>query len=273
MPSNTADPYVVLQMVYRNDDIFDTNYVRQMIQQLKRALLVTVFITVMVFSLGAQQHQFSGWVSSFNTVKLNNKFSLHFDAQLRSNDEWVHTQTLLLRPGINYRISKTVTVTAGYAFINNRAVKSNTSGYFTEHRLWQQLLLLQNVRKISLQHRFRFEERFIPQTAVVNNQLKKNTTAFATRFRYFTRAIIPFKNNNPFTKGWFIALQNEVFVNTSNANATNNNFFDQNRVYFALGNRITKSFDAEIGFMNQYINGRTVNTANNLIQFASYLRL
>ena len=227
----------------------------------------------MVFSLEAQQKQFSGWLASFNTIKLHKKFSLHFDAQLRSTDEWVHTQTLLLRPGINFNVNKSAIVTAGYALINNRIVKSNTSGYFSEHRLWQQLILLQPVKNISLQHRFRFEERFIPQTAVSNNKLIKKGTAFATRFRYFARMVLPLQRVTKFEKGMFAALQNELFVNITNVNAANNNFFDQNRAYVAAGYRFAKSFDAEIGFMNQYINGRAVNTSNNLIQLATYLRL
>lgn len=230
-------------------------------------------ITLVSFSLGAQQHQFSGWMSSFNTIKLDKKLSLHLEGQIRSNDEWVHFQTLMLRTGLNYHPNKQVILTAGYAFINNRTVKSNTSGYFTEHRLWQQLILLQPVKKFSIQHRFRLEERFIPQTSAVNNELIKERTDVAARFRYFARTIIPFKTASPFTKGMFTALQNEVFVNISNANATNNNFFDQNRAYIAVGYRFNKSTDVEAGYLNQYINGRIFNTINNVIQLAGYLRL
>lgn len=246
---------------------------RQQKGAIMKSYFLFLLITAVSFSLGAQQHQFSGWTASFNTVKLKKKLSIHFDVQLRSNDKLIHTQTLLLRPGINFHVNKSTIVTAGYALINNRTVKSNTSAYFSEHRLWQQLILLQPVKNISIQHRFRFEERFIPQTSINNNKLIKTGSAFATRFRYFARAILPFKPVTKFEKGWFAALQNELFVNITNANATNNNFFDQNRAYAAIGNRFTKSFDAETGLMNQYLNGRTVNTSNNLIQLAVYLRL
>jgi hypothetical protein len=231
------------------------------------------FITFVSFSLGAQQHQFSGWVSSFNTIRLEKKLSLHLEAQLRTNDEWVHIQTFMFRTGINYHLNKQTILTAGYAFINNRTVKSNTSGYFTEHRLWQQLILLQPVKKISIQHRFRFEERFIPQTNMVNNELIKEKTEVAIRLRYFVRTIIPFKSSTSFTKGWYGALQNEVFVNITNANATNNNFFDQNRACAGIGYRFNKSVDTELGYLNQYINGRTVNTSNNVIHWITFLRL
>lgn len=246
---------------------------RKPIKSFVLQLILTAIITIVSFSLGAQQHQFSGWVSSFNTIKLEKKLSLHLEAQLRSNDEWIHTQTLMLRTGLNFHLNKQVILTAGYALINNRTVKSNASGYFTEHRLWQQLILLQPVKKTSIQHRFRFEERFIPQTTALNNELIKGKTAVATRLRYFVRTIIPFKPTPSFTKGWYGALQNEVFINITNANAANNNFFDQNRACAGIGYRFSKSIDTEIGYLNQYINGRAVNTNNNVIHWITFLRL
>jgi Protein of unknown function (DUF2490) len=132
---------------------------------------------------------------------------------------------------------------------------------------------MQPVNNIAVQHRFRFEQRFIPQTIISNNELIKEKTVFATRLRYFARAVIPFKKAAAFASGWFAGLQNELFVNTGNTPATNNNFFDQNRFYAAIGYRLTKNFDAELGFMNQYIKGRSINTANNIIQAAAYIRL
>lgn len=240
---------------------------------LLRKWMMVVFILTCSKPLLAQQKQFSGWLASFNTFRLNKKISLHFDGQWRSNDDLIHTQTLLLRPGLNLHLNKNTIVTAGYAFISNRTVKNNSSGYFTEHRLWQQLIAMQSFKKTAIQHRFRFEERFIPQTSVVNNELVKDKTVFATRLRYFTRAVIPFTKSSSFSKGWFGSLQNEVFVNTSNANASNNQFFDQNRAYASIGYRLAKTTDVELGYMNQYINGRTVNTSNHIIQVAAYLRL
>jgi hypothetical protein len=237
------------------------------------ASLFCVGLLMPVTRLSAQQQQQSAWFASFNTVKLNNRFSFYFDGQIRSSDDWVHLQSLLLRPGLNFQPNKSTIVTAGYAFIHNRTVKNSTSGYFTEHRFWQQLLLLQPVNKTTLQHRFRFEERLIPQIALTGTQLKKESNALATRLRYFNRILFPLQNPTPFTRGLFVALQNEVFVNISNANATNNNFFDQNRAYAAFGYRLAKTVDAEMGYMNQYINARTTGISNHIIQMATYLRL
>src|SRR5687768_7863412 len=86
------------------------------------------------------QVQQNGWFASFNSFKINNKWSLHTDAQLRSTDDVKQVQTLLLRPGINYHINKAWVASAGYAFISNRRTIGNLSEMFTEHRVWQQLI-------------------------------------------------------------------------------------------------------------------------------------
>ena len=87
------------------------------------------------------QSQFSGWLASFNTFKTGKKTSIHADVQWRSSDELKHTQTLLLRSGLNVHLNKQFIVTGGYAFIHNRRVVNNVSGYAPEHRIWEQLIV------------------------------------------------------------------------------------------------------------------------------------
>lgn len=220
------------------------------------------------------QSQFSGWLASFNTFKTGKKTSIHADVQWRSSDELKQTQTLLLRSGLNVHLSKKVTVTGGYAFIHNRRVLNNVSGYAPEHRLWEQLLYNHKLKSIFVSHRFRLEQRFIAKTSVVNNELKNDGSLYANRFRYFIRNILPFQQQPAFTKGMFAALQNEVFVNIGNTANVNGKFFDQNRFYLAVGYRLYSSFDLEVGYLNQYISGRgKAFTNNHVMQVAGYLRL
>ncbi len=108
------------------------------------AIMKKIFLTIAsaIYScsfLNAQS-QFSGWLASFNTFKTGKKTSIHADIQWRSSDELKHTQTLLLRSGLNFHVSKKITATAGYAFIHNRRVISGISGYAPEHRIWEQLV-------------------------------------------------------------------------------------------------------------------------------------
>jgi hypothetical protein len=69
-------------------------------------------------------------------------------------------------------------------------------------------------------------------------------------------------------------LQNEVFVNIGDKSAVNGDIFDQNRAYGAPGYRFSSRFDAEMGYLNQYINGRNDAFSNNpIVQMAVYTRL
>lgn len=109
---------------------------------------------------------------------------------------------------------------------------------------------------------------------VINNQLKNDESVYANRFRYFIRNVIPFQQQKTFSKGVFAALQNEVFVNIGNTSNVNGKFFDQNRLYLAMGYRLSSSFDLETGYLNQYISGRSGTFTNNHVwQVAGYLRL
>ena len=222
----------------------------------------------------AAQSQFAGWLASFNTIKLNNKHSLHLDVQLRTTDEWKKVQTFLIRPGINFHLSKKTILSVGYAYINNYRTISNVSDYLPEHRLWEQFIIPHQIKKVSVLHRFRLEERFLPRTIVQSTELETDGFTLAGRFRYFIRSVIPLKKQETFTKGAFVAIQNEIFLNIFGLSKVNNAFFDQNRFYLAAGFRINPKADLEIGYMNQYVKGRSsMNSTTHALQIAGYLRL
>jgi hypothetical protein len=215
----------------------------------------------------------SGWLASFNTFRINHQLSAHLDVQLRSTDEIQQVQTILLRPGLNYHFNKQISVTAGYAYINNRRTVRNVSDLLPEHRIWQQAIANHKWNKVAIAHRFRFEERFIPVAKVVNDELETDRYTNAYRFRYFIRSITPFTKQPSFSKGIFFALQNEVFLNTGNKSAVNGKTFDQNRLYLAIGYRLPLKIDLEAGYMNQYVSTRTSFTNNHIAQLAIYKRL
>ena len=66
--------------------------------------------------------------------------------------------------------------------------------------------------------------------------------------------------------------QNEVFVNLTGRSDLNGQWFDQNRAYVAFGRRLSAKLDFVVGYLNQFINGRSSDTLNHVIQFALYTR-
>jgi hypothetical protein len=233
----------------------------------------TIFIFFLLFTSKAMaQPQFSGWLASFNTFNLSKRLSAHFDGQLRSADGWDEVQTILLRPGVNVHLGPKWTATGGYAFIVNRRTLGGLSGLLPEHRAWQQVLFTHKASNVTVAHRLRFEERYISKATARAGELTTNGYDNAYRLRYFLRSIIPLVKTTAFNQGFFLALQNEVLINTGDRTAVNGKTFDQNRLYGAFGYRLPAKLDIEAGYMNQYTVTRTSFSNNHIIQIALYKR-
>jgi hypothetical protein len=240
-------------------------------KRFQQGLLLLALITLSQSTKA--QVQFSGWLASFNTFGLNKHFSIHAEAQLRSTDQLQQVGTILLRTGLNFHPSRWLTLTAGYGLVEGRRNVSGISSLLAEHRIWQQALLTQKIHRVALTHRFRFEERFLPRTKAVNDELKTDGREQAFRFRYFVRSIFPLTTGTSFTQGPYFALQNEVFLNTGDKTAVNGKAFDQNRLYGAIGYRFNGKMDLEAGYLNQYTSTRTSFINNHVAQLTVYKRL
>lgn len=235
-----------------------------------RKLIIVAFLSVFTSSLYAQTvNQNSGWFMFLNSTKFNDKWGMHFDFQVRTQDNWDGVRNLLIRPGVTYYINKNSNATVGYlytpTFLQFTPAMASAKSTLTEHRIWQQYVYNHQPWKgAALSHRFRLEQRFIE---------RQTDDLFSQRFRYFIRLVQPLqKQEGAFTEGIFAAIQNETFFNIQNKAELNDNFFDQNRAYLAMGYRFSKKADIEVGYLNQAIKGRNQNTINNAIQVAIYTR-
>lgn len=235
-----------------------------MMRQLCTLILLLFACSVAVH--GQTEHQNTGWFMFINSTKINKKWATHLDLQYRSSDNWSHKKNLMFRPGLTYLISNKHEVTLGYLLNEAYTYPEAAADYhLTEHRIWEQYIFKHKVKTVAATHRFRVEQRFVERYNAED--------LFAQRFRYFFRFLVPLeKEALTFEKGLFVALQNEVFLNIQNKKALNNNFFDQNRAYAALGYRVNKKFDVEAGYMNQAVKGLARNTSNDIIQLALYTR-
>ena len=237
-------------------------------------IIVLFFLVLFCTSTTAQQNKFSGWGMTLNSIRLNPKFNLIFDSQLRSNDRWEKTETFILRPGLTYVLNKEVSLSAGLALIHNWKTIGGVRDGVSDNRIWQQLGINKQVKKAVLQHRIRIEERWIPVLKVAGNDIVKSDPKFNARFRYFTRWLSPFAKTEKLTKGMYWVAQNEFFFNAIGASHANRKLFDQSRSYAGTGYRLSKHADLELGYMLVYAEGRNKEYAtNNIIQLSSFLRL
>lgn len=220
--------------------------------------------------LFAQNSQFTTWGAWFHTQKLSKHWGYAFDGQLRSADKVDHLRNILLRPSVAYYFNKNQIANVGYAYVTSygRTVDGDKT-FRPESRTWQQFTQVHKIgASTQVSHRFRLEQRYLGDSAD-----DRDDSYFAQRFRYFIRAVIPTRRDTNFSRGTFIALQNELFLNVQNKDKVNTHFFDQNRAYVAFGYRFSKKFDMEAGYLNQYTKAISSGTVNNVVQLALYTRL
>ena len=223
-------------------------------------LMATAFHSPLI---AASLDQQSGWAAWSNSIKLSDRWSLISDVQLRSNDGWERPRNFIGRAGASYALTPTLSLAAGYAYIDTYTPDSPT---LTENRTWQQLLLVQKIGGNPLTHRLRLEQRFIERAT--------GGDVYSDRLRYFARLQVPLQasGSKPFSHGYYAAFQNEVLLHLSGRSDLNGQLFDQNRAYAGIGFRISPRADVEVGYLNQHLNGRTRDTDNHVVQFSLFTR-
>ena len=197
--------------------------------------LFPVFLAATSFCLAQTTTNANGWYVFTGDHKFTktSKWGLHLEGQWRRNEIALKPQQLLLRPGINYEVNKHIELGAGYAYVPTyRYGLYPLPASFTEHRLWQNVIIRNQIGKVSLQNRFRFEERFL-----------RPRYGYENRFRYLLGATIPLKDP------WYVTAYNEIFIPAKPERYPT--FADQNRLAVLIGRKMNPYWRAEVGYMYQ----------------------
>ena len=198
-------------------------------------LLVICILLAQTNNLFAQKSAVGNWVIYFGNQKINNKWNWWNEVQYRNYNFVGDLQQVLLRTGVGYNLTENNNnVLLGYAFIHSQNYVANTGDKIStnEHRIYQQFTTRQNFGRVFLQHRYRIEERFLPDD-------------FKMRFRYFLSANVPINNKKMDKNTFYASAYNEIFINGKSPT------FDRNRIYGGLGFVINKNLRVETGYMSQ----------------------
>lgn len=200
----------------------------------RRTLVLALMGLLPAFGF-AQQDILGNWIMYFGQNRIAEKWSVHTEMQYRSHDVGTDTDQWLFRIGLNYLIQPTVWLTGGYAYISNHPYGSDQTGALTtEDRIWQQLLVKNALGRVDLEHRYRFEQRWIE-----NN--------FTTRFRYRFLGTLPLNKNRMGPGALFLCVYDEIFIKNHRP------YYDRNRFYTALGYQFKPTANIQAGFMNQTV--------------------
>lgn len=206
----------------------------------------------MPFLGNSQDSSFGNWLIYIGNKKINSKWNIHNEVQYRNYNVAGDLEQLLLRTGLGYNISNNNNILLGYGYILSENYVGDTDDKISinEHRIFQQFTTKQNIGKVKLSHRYRFEQRFVEED-------------FKLRFRYFLGLNVPFKNAESGTSPFYISAYNEIFLNSKSA------IFDRNRVYGGLGYNVSKNVKIELGYMNQFFE-TTSRDQFNIITFVTF---
>ncbi|MFD1257569.1 DUF2490 domain-containing protein [Mucilaginibacter terrae] len=218
--------------------------------------LITLILCITGCKSYAQLTETQGWVFITHTQTLNKKFDLLADAQIRSANRFNYFNTMLLRSAINYNFNKKHSAAIGYAY--KRDWEHEPAGIIIklENRVYEQYLYNFKYHSTEITLRARLEQRWINEDMV----------KFSQRSRAFISAQIPLIADTAFTKGLYMGLQNEIFLNVQHKERVNNHFFDQNRSFFSIGYRWNKKIDTEIGYQYWYQKEMDNDYRRNVIQ-------
>ena len=220
---------------------------------MKNKIKVAIFILGLILPISAQSQDsdFGNWLIYIGNKKLSQKWNLHNEVQYRNYNAIGDLEQLLLRVGLGYTFNESKNnVLLGYGYILSENYLDNNTDKVSinENRIFQQFTSKQKIGIVSLNHRYRFEQRFVQSD-------------FKMRLRYFLGLNIPLtkKENNKL----YFSAYNEIFLNTEPA------VFDRNRLYGGIGYRINKNIRLEAGYMNQFFEKNSRDQLN-IITFVNF---
>jgi hypothetical protein len=228
---------------------------KQFYKKMKNIFLILIIgLGFQMSNVSAQTvTQTDSWWMYFGNHRINEKLGLHTEYQFRRSDFATNWQQSLMRVGLDYYLPNKTMATVGYGWIVSFPYGEQPIAVATtEHRIWQQFVLNQNIGRFYFNHRYRLEQRFIENASLdANGEKQVDGFKFRQRARYRFLVTVPITKKTLEDNTLFFAAYDEPFLGFGKGISTN--FLDQNRLYFALGWRFDKDFNVQLGYLSQRV--------------------
>ncbi len=214
------------------------------------ALICALMLPIVASS---QDSNFGNWLIYIGNKKLNSKWNIHNEVQYRNYNAIGDLEQLLLRTGVGYNLTENnnnLLLGYGYILSENYIGDSDEKVSVNEHRIFQQFTTKHKVGRLKLNHRYRFEQRFVEDD-------------FKMRFRYFLNLQVPLSKKEKVDNTYYLSAYNEIFLNTKTS------IFDRNRLYGGLGYHLNSKIRFEAGYMNQFFETSSRDQFN-IIAFVTF---
>lgn len=198
------------------------------------------------------------WFMYFGDHPYTEHWGVHLEGQYRRQGLGQRWEQLLIRPGIDYKLSHGFSTLLAYTYLRSYPFEGGSLGYLTttgpqpEHRILEELkythrLLGEGEKAVKLSHRFRAEQRWQGTSTAGAGT---SDWEFAERARYRLTADVPFRWKTMGARPDYASVYDEIFVNFGPHGE--NNALDRNRTYGAVGWDLNKDWQVEVGYLYQY---------------------
>lgn len=189
------------------------------------------------------------WTAVNIHAPITEKVQTRFQISPRWLDNTTDFSKFILHGLLGYKFNEHFSFYQGYAwsmiYIPN---------FRREQRPYQEAIISHDIGKISLDHRFRFEERFL-----------QSVEGISLRARYRLKGAYPLDK----LKKWSLVLFDEIFVNLNSHFEGPQAGIDQNRIYAGINHKFNENINSDLGYQLQYIHrsGSTRERLNHFIFF------
>lgn len=226
------------------------------------ALLIFLLNNLVVWAQPKNtSHASQIWLAYFNQTRLNDKWGLWGDFQLRTREDLVgNLSTGIARVGLTYFVDDNVRLTLGYGFINNYPVSDNITVPQPEHRPWQQVQWFTKNKRTRLMQYIRLEERY--RKRYLSNTELANSYSFNFRMRYNILYQVPLHPDGLVPQKLSALINDELHINFGKQIV--NNYFDQNRLFLGLNYAFDANNNLQFGYLNTFIQMAAGNQYRNI---------
>lgn len=190
------------------------------------------------------------WYAYYNTLQFSEKWSLRSDFQERRFLDPDKQHHILMRAVLLRSLGENWQVAPGFCFALQSPQDPNSSNRLVipELRPFLEFLYRQSVGIFTLNHRYNLEARYFHNTD--NGNLSKGYSFGSFRARYRLGIDIPLYQSRNDKNIIRARISDELLVNIGNG--ITYNFFDHNRLYFALQYEPVPAISFELGYLNWF---------------------
>jgi hypothetical protein len=200
---------------------------------IKSSLLIYLMFLLSHNVFSQENNKLGSWYIYNGFFNFTPKFELFVESQLRTWEVVSNSQSFFARAFFNYNLTTSFQLGFSQEYHINWPYAESTDDKLSteEYRTTLQVILFQSIDRVTIQHRYRYEFRFLDESG-------------KQRTRYRIQLGIPLTGEKIKKGVMFATVGNEFLLDTKPEL-----IFSQNRLYAMLGYQFTSSLNFQFGYM------------------------